>query len=678
MDPSRRLLRPRGRRRARRRRASPRHEHARTVRAGRVPRSVPDRGRAARRQDVRARRGVVRCCPRRPVRPARRPSRGAPRPRRARRADRGGSRVILVLTNADTEILGLRAVVEGLPAGFPRVRAANPASLDRAPHLDGVETVLVRLLGGRRAWEQPFDELRRACVERDVALLAVGGEAVPDAELAAASTAPPDVVTRAFDYLARGGLANLEQLLRFVADQVLGHGFGFAPPADVPAWGVWGEPVIDPGRPTVGAVFYRAHVLSGNTQFVDDLCGALEHAGANALPVFCYSLRPDDHGAVPALDLLAARGVDAVITTVLAMGGADGEGWSAPQLAALDVPVVQAIAATRPAAEWSDSDAGLAPMDVAMSVAIPEFDGRVVTVPFSFKELVDDGDELGAPVVAYRTVPDRVARVAGVTVRLARLRRLPNAEKRVAIVLSAYPTKRSRLGNAVGLDTPASVIELLHALRDGGYRVDRIPPDGDALMAELADGFTYDAETLSPEQLARAPGRLPGDAYAEWFAGLPDELRDDVVDTWGDPPGAVLRDGDALAFAGLDLGGVLVAVQPPRAFRDSGGFADRCRRAGACDGAKEGADPIAAYHSPRLAPPHHYLGFYRWLETGFGADAVVHAGKHGTLEWLPGKGVGLSAACAPDAALGDLPLFYPFVVNDPGEGTQAKRRAHAV
>ncbi len=574
--------------------------------------------------------------------------------------------MILVLTNADTEILGLRAVVEALPPDFPRVRAANPASLDHAPRLDGVEAVLVRLLGGRRAWEQPFDELRRACVERGVALLAFGGEAAPDAELAAASTAPPDVVARAFEYLARGGLANLEQLLRFVADRVLGHGFGFASPADVPAWGVWGEPVIDPGRPTVGVVFYRAHVLSGNTQFVDDLCGALDRAGANALPVFCYSLRPDDHDAVPALDLLSARGVDAVITTVLAMGGADGDGWSAPQLAALGVPVVQAIAATRPAAEWSDSDAGLAPMDVAMSVAIPEFDGRVVTVPFSFKELVDDGDELGAPVVAYRTVADRLARVAGVAVRLTRLRRLPNAGKRVAIVLSAYPTKRSRLGNAVGLDTPASVIELLHAMRDAGYRVDRIPPDGDALMAELADGFTYDAETLSPEQLARAPGRLGGDTYAEWFAGLPDELRNDVVDTWGDPPGDVLRDGDALAFAGLDLGSALVAVQPPRAF------------GGACDGARESDDPIAAYHSPRLAPPHHYLGFYRWLETGFGADAVVHAGKHGTLEWLPGKGVGLSAACAPDAALGDLPLFYPFVVNDPGEGTQAKRRAHAV
>jgi cobaltochelatase CobN len=565
--------------------------------------------------------------------------------------------VILVLTNADTEILGLRAVVESLPPGFPPVRAANPARLDHSPSVDGADAVLVRLLGGRRAWERPLDELRRECVERGVPLLAFGGEAVPDAELTAASTVPADLISRAFEYLAAGGLANLEHLLRFVANRVLGAEFDFAAPENVPAWGTWGEPSIDPTRPTVGVVFYRAHVLSGNTQFVDDLCGALQGRGVNALPVFCYSLRPDAHSAVPALDLLDDHGVDAVITTVLAMGGADGDAWSAPRLAALDVPVVQAVAATRPVAEWAGSDAGLSPMDVAMSVAIPEFDGRVITVPFSFKEVVDDGDELGAPVVAYRTVPDRVARVAGLAVRLAQLRRLPNSEKRVAIVLSAYPTNRSRLGNAVGLDTPASVIELLHTLRRAGYRVERIPTDGDALMAELADGFTYDADTLTPQQLGRAHGRLRGDEYTEWFDCLPAELRDEVVSTWGDAPGSVLRDRDELAFAGLDLGGVLVAVQPPRAF---------------------GPDPIATYHSPRVPPSHHYLGFYRWLEAGFGAHAVVHAGKHGTLEWLPGKGVGLSAACAPDAALGDLPLFYPFVVNDPGEGTQAKRRAHAV
>jgi cobaltochelatase CobN len=565
--------------------------------------------------------------------------------------------VILFLTNADTEILALRSIVEALPAGFPPVRAANPATLDAAPGLDGVDVVLVRLLGGRRSWEQPFDELHGRCVAAGIPLLAFGGEAVPDADLAARSTVPSATLATAFEYLARGGLDNLEHLLRFVVDTVGVEGFGFEPPADVPAVGVWGSRRRQPGRPTVGVVFYRAHLVSGNTTFVDDLCDAIEARGANAVPVWCYSLRPDPDGTVPALRLLGEHGVDAVVTTVLAMGKADGDEWSVPELAALDVPVLQAPAATSSSESWAASDAGLAPIDVAMGVAIPEFDGRIVSVPFSFKEVVDDGEELGSPVSAYRTLPDRVARVAGTAVRLAGLRSRPPADRRVAIVLSAYPTKRSRIGNAVGLDTPASVVALLHALRDAGYRVDRIPVDGDTLLGELADAFTYERETLTSAQLAAAPGRFDGVRYAEWFATLPADARAAVEQDWGAAPGEVYVDGGELVFPGLDLGGVFVTVQPPRGF---------------------GENPVAVYHSPDLAPTHHYLAFYRWLDEAWGADALVHAGKHGTLEWLPGKGVGLSASCFPDAALGDVPLFYPFVVNDPGEGTQAKRRAHAV
>ncbi|MGH9265363.1 MAG: cobaltochelatase subunit CobN, partial [Acidimicrobiales bacterium] len=506
--------------------------------------------------------------------------------------------MILVLTNADTEILALRSVVEALPDGFPPVRAARPG--DDVPALEGVSMVLVRLLGGRRAWEEQFDELRRRCRAAGIPLLAFGGESTPDAELTSLSTAAAATVARAFEYLAAGGLANTEQLLRLVA------GFPHQPPVAVPAYGVLGDRPHDSGRPTVGVVFYRAHVLAGNTGFVDDLCDAIEARGANARPVWCYSLRSD-----PAVfDLL--RDVDVLVTTVLAMGVSEGDDWNASALADLDVPVLQAMAATQPADAWRASSAGLTPIDVAMGVAIPEFDGRIIGVPFSFKELVDDGDELGAPVTAYRTVPDRVARIAGLATRLAALRRVPNHDKRIALVLSSYPTKKSRIGNAVALDTPASVVDLLHALRARGYRVDRIPEDGDALMAELADGGICGAWSLQDEEYD---------------------------------------------FAGVALGGVLVAVQPARGFGDN---------------------PIAVYHSPDLAPTSHYLAFYRWLEHGWGAHAVVHAGKHGTLEWLPGKGVGLSADCWPDAALGDLPLVYPFVVNDPGEGTQAKRRAHAV
>src|SRR5947209_4109042 len=259
--------------------------------------------------------------------------------------------VILVLTNADTEILALRSVVEGLPAGFPAVRAANPTHLTHAPSVDDADMVVVRLLGGRRAWEAPFDELRRRCLEAGVPLVAFGGEAAPDAELTGLSTVPAATVAQAFEYLVHGGLANTEHLLRFLADTVLMEGFSFDPPAEVPGFGVLdrrGERAAVPGPPVIGLVFYRAHVLSGNTQFVDDLCNALEAHGAVAVPVWCYSLRPGDDGRVPALELLAERGVDVVVTTVLAMGSARDDDWDASALAALGVPVVQAVAATQP------------------------------------------------------------------------------------------------------------------------------------------------------------------------------------------------------------------------------------------------------------------------------------------------------------------------------------------
>ncbi|MHB1783289.1 MAG: cobaltochelatase subunit CobN, partial [Acidimicrobiales bacterium] len=342
--------------------------------------------------------------------------------------------MILFLSNADTDILAVRSVLEGLPEGLGPVRAANPSTLREPPPLAGVEVVLVRLLGGRRAWEQPFDELRRRCLAADIALLAFAGEASPDAELTALSTVPAGTVAQAFEYLVHGGLANVEGLLRFVADTVLMGGFGFEAPRPVPAVGALGHRPFDPARPTVGMVFYRAHLVSGNTQFVEDLADALEDRGVNALPVFCYSLRPDPDGRVEALELLASSGVDAVVTTVLAMGSADGDQWDASALASLDVPIVQAMAATTSRLDWEQSAAGLGPMDVAMAVAIPEFDGRIISVPFSFKEVVDDGDELGTPVTAYRTVPDRVARVAGIAARLARLSRVPARERRIALV----------------------------------------------------------------------------------------------------------------------------------------------------------------------------------------------------------------------------------------------------
>ena len=600
------------------------------------------------------------------------------------KAGRRKAAKLLFLTTADTEILAAARATELLPEGFPEVRCANPTKL-KDPRaffeeaLPEAGVVMVRLLGGNRAWPEGLAELRRRCEELRVPLLAFGGEAEPDAELTAVSTAPSGAVAEAFEYLRHGGVRNTENLFRFIADTLLVEGYGFEPPLPLPERGVYhpdlpeGSQIEDllalhhPERPTVGVIFYRTHWMSANTAFVDALVHALERAEVNTLPVYCYSLRADERGEVPALEMLEGR-VECLVTTVLASGGSNAadaskagspEGWlewEVPALEALGVPVVQGICATSSREAWLKSDAGLSPLDTAWQVAIPEFDGRITGVPFSFKERLDADSPVGASLTLYKADPERTQRLADLAARFARLRSTRNADKRVAVLLSNYPTKHSRVGNAVGLDTPASAVRLLGALREAGYSVDGVPEEGDALIHALIAAGGHDLEFLTEEQLEGAAGRLAARLYAEWFARLPEGLRAEVEEHWGKPPGELYVDGGEFVVAGLRFGNVFVGIQPPRGF---------------------GENPIAIYHDPDLPPTHHYLAAYWWLIEEFGADAIVHLGKHGTLEWLPGKSLGLSPCCAPDAALRDVPLFYPFVVNDPGEGTQAKRRAHA-
>ncbi len=583
--------------------------------------------------------------------------------------------MLRVLTTADTEILATAAAVERLPEGFPEVRCSNPAhAADPAAFidqlLDGARLVLCRILGGRRGWPEGFGLLRERCAERNVALLALGGEAEPDAEMTALSLAPAGAVAQAGEYLRHGDVENVEQLLRFLADTFLLEGHGFEPPHEVADLGVYlpgtGDVELDealarldPALPTIGICFYRSHRLTGNTAFVDGLCEAIEQAGGNALAVWSYTLRRDRDGRVPALELLDGR-IDALITTMLATGGsapAGGEEWDARALANLGVPVIQAVCATGSRTNWLASDSGLAPLDAATQVAIPEFDGRLSGGVISFKEREASNSPVGVPVPRYVPDPERCARVARLAVRHAGLRRLPAAERRVAVLLTSFPTKHARVGMAVGLDTPASTLELLDALRAEGMRVEHDFENGDALMQALIASGGHDEEFLTDEHLSQAPLRIAATDYLAWYETLPGELRESVQERWGPPPGDRYLDGEDFVIAGLELGNVLVAIQPPRGY---------------------GEDPVGIYHDPELPPTHHYLACYRFLDSVWGADAIVHLGKHGTLEWLPGKMLALSPACAPDAALGDMPLIYPFVVNDPGEGVQAKRRAHAL
>jgi cobaltochelatase CobN len=335
---------------------------------------------------------------------------------------------------------------------------------------------------------------------------------------------------------------------------------------------------------------------------------------------------------------------------------------------AMDVPIIQAICSGTTRAAWEESARGLGPAETAMNIALPECDGRVITVPISFKE-------------DHRYVPDdeRIGRVTDIARRLASLRITPNRDKRVAIVLSNSGGKAQKIGGAVGLDTPASLLRFLSDMRDAGYDVGVLPASPDDLMSMLLARGSYDEKC--PLDVTNA-WRMPRPSYTHWFRAQSAGFKKAVREAWGEPTltGATLAppfwragkksdrapllalhephtdDADYL-FSGVAFGNVLVVVQPPRGF---------------------GFDQETMYHSPDLPPCHHYAAFYRWLDQGWRADAVIHFGTHGTLEWLPGKSLATSADCAPDVLLGDMPLFYPFVVNNPGEGAQAKRRTHAV
>ena len=629
---------------------------------------------------------------------------------------------ILFITTADTDILTADRALSGLPQGIPRVVAVNPSSLPRDEEqpdagimslASNAGAVALRLLGGKRAMPDSFDALVRRCRSEGIPLIACPGHQEWDEDLVTACTVPVAEVETVFAYLMQGGVQNFQNLFLFLSDTYFGTDHGHEAPAPLPWEGIYHPDVADgtdvdsyiahrfqPGRPSIGLLFYRAHWMSGNLLPIDAMIRSLEAKGANVLPVFAFSLKhsPEGDGAGNRAftEYLAgpdgAPRVQCIINTMgMSMAEISAEGrpplTSPPQggntrgggsvgyLDTLNVPMVQAIISTGTQDEWLESDLGLGPIDTAMNVALPEFDGRLISVPISFKEEVSAGPEpvegleaggLTGRLQRYVPREDRIDFVARLAIRQANLGRKPNSEKKIALILSNYPTKDARIGNAVGLDTPNSAVLVLNALSDAGYRVTDIPQTGDELVHRIIERCSNDRDSLTEEQLRLAAGHVTTRQYADWFATFPDDVTDELTRDWGEPPGQVYRisssppeGGNArggLAIAGIDLGNVFVGLQPPRGF---------------------GNNPIAIYHSPDMAPTHHYIAYYRWVRDVFGADAILHLGKHGTLEWLPGKGIGLSPSCYPEVALDDVPLFYPFIINDPGEGSQAKRRAHA-
>ncbi|MBY5763777.1 cobaltochelatase subunit CobN [Rhizobium leguminosarum] len=403
--------------------------------------------------------------------------------------------------------------------------------------------------------------------------------------------------------------------------------------------------------PIVAVSFYRALVQSGETGPIEALIEALMTLGLRPLPVFAYSLKdPVSTGILESV--FSTLKPDVVINTTGFAVSAPGADRQPTVLEANEAIVLQAILSASSREAWLASSQGLSARDLGMNVALPEVDGRLLARAISFKTAARYDALVETNIVASQADAGRVRYTAELAANWARLRKTSAGDRRIALVMANYPNRDGRLGNGVGLDTPAGTIEVLKAMRAAGYPVAEIPADGDALIRHLMEGPTNSGsdgkiirETLS---LSR---------YNSFLESLPIKIQDEVRARWGSPQDDPYFRERVFALPFARFGEVLVGIQPARGYN---------------------IDPKESYHSPDLVPPHGYLAFYAFLRGEFGAHAIIHMGKHGNLEWLPGKALALSESCYPEAILGPLPHLYPFIVNDPGEGTQAKRRASAV
>ncbi|MBD3897593.1 cobaltochelatase subunit CobN [Halomonas sp. ML-15] len=635
---------------------------------------------------------------------------------------------IVILSAADSSLSALAQAVERLDAsdgGYPTLRLANwmnlvkPAAYDLYEDrvLDEARLVIVSLLGGSAYWRYGHERLLAwAAADKGRQLILVPGCDAPDDDLLEASNVPVALAHRVWRYLREGGVDNAEQLLRCVGSECLGLELAWQAPKALPAAllytpfatqrssgqeaspkstgqtsratarqgeisrksgvyefvnehfeakfnAAWPSAVVCE-RPVCLLLFYRSHLQGANTAVLDGMIEALREQGLEPLAVAVASLKEEASVAF-VNHLIEQTGAMLVInTTSFSVNRNPDEmeslGDEVSHGLFVGRPVIlQAILASCTAEDWQAMPGGLPSRDVAMQVVLPEMDGRIMTRAVGFKSEAHYSERCQLAVIRHALHPERAAFVARLARRFCDLRQTPNHDKRLALVLANYPNRDGRIGNGVGLDTPASTLAILRALAAAGYPLEDLPEDGDALIRRLQQSVTNERRGLEQRGCWQS---IAVDDYLAWFRTLPAPLQEAVWTRWGPPEQDPKCRQGRLMIAGIRLGETFVGIQPERALVEEGRVDDLTQ----------------SYHDTALVPPHSYLAFYLWLREHYRVDAVIHVGKHGNLEWLPGKSTALSADCWPEIALGPLPHFYPFIVNDPGEGAQAKRRSQAV
>ena len=576
---------------------------------------------------------------------------------------------LVMLCTGDSQLSLLAEVARRLPADYPSLRLASPAQLSNHASVDlyveqvlqHAKVILIAVHGGVSYWRYGIERLVELA-ERGAQVIMVPGCDNPDPELMALSSVPLAEAERLWQFLRQGGAANALQLFNCIASHWLQRDYPWNDPQPLPRVGLYHPQCSNPsladwqanwraGSPVVALLFYRTQVQAANTGFIDVFCQRLQAQGLNPLPIAVASLK--EAACLAQVEAWLDEADARLIINTTAFALSNPEAPSARPFRR-DIPVLQAICALDNYAQWQANAQGLGSRDLAMHIVLPELDGRLITKPISFKGLAWRSERSQSDVVCYQPHLPGMDFVAELVRNWIALARKHNADKRIALVLANYPTRDGRIGNGVGLDTPAAALNILKALQQQGYPVAGLPDSGTALIHQLLGGVTNELDSLDVRPCAQS---LALDEYLAFFHSLPAANQQAVRERWGEPQQDPMFRSGRLMIAGLRFGLTFVGIQPARGYQ---------------------LDAAAVYHDPDLLPPHGYLAFYCWLRRAFAADALIHVGKHGNLEWMPGKSVGLSQQCWPSAILGPLPNIYPFIVNDPGEGAQAKRRSQAV
>lgn len=554
---------------------------------------------------------------------------------------------LVVLSFSDSDLAAFAAGWRRGRAALPSLRLANLAELRHPLSVDTyvertlshARGILVRLIGGEPYWSYGLAAVHRLATERNIALVVLPADGRDDLRLDAFSTLPVSALRRLKALCDKGGPVAAQAV---IAQLALASGLYAGPvmgEIDLPEIGAYdprlgavkGLPASD-GRPRVLVTFYRSYLAAGDMAPADALIEALRQKGFDAHGVFVTSLK--SAGVADWMRTQFAQCPPAAIVNVTAFSAAGDDG--ATPFDAASCPVFQVALSTARREDWAGSLRGLSPGDLAMHVVLPEVDGRLFAGVVSFKSPGERDPDLQFAHLAHRPDDERVTAVAARVAAWHGLAGRPAQEKQIAIVLSNYPGRSHQLAHAVGLDALASVEALLADLAAADFDVETVGTLGDALLRETLTWSVAD--------------------YRAALSSLPPQVQDDLTRAWGVPENdADCRDG-AFHFAAIRCGKSIVAVQPER-----GDIGHR----------------DADYHDLSRTPRHAYVAFYLWLRRQK-IDAMIHMGAHGTLEWLPGKSVALSRACWPEALIGHLPVIYPFIVNDPGEAAQAKRRIGAV